>query len=816
MNNNLLTGVNLKVFYSSDVGNSSPSSSLLKQVNEIAAFPAVAVQNQAAKIETYDNDYASVLMGDKSIDAFPITVNLIPDDISHQYLTQAADNQSVLQVKVQYEEAEDQEAFILLNGYISSYSDSGDKDSVVMRSFIFTPETLVAQGIADVQPVLRQGDFGVGSNGVDTPQYQLPMAGNGFIQIPGASSDNPASANLIGVGLTNQGRESGFVISESGDLKLYARNSSTAWTRIYTSTEQDLRYVQRTVKVNGYALTGNIDLVKGDVGLGNVTNDAQLKTSSNLSDLNNVVTAKKNLGLDKVLNVASYSKTELDSTFVPKTLKVNGHELNTDIVLQPDDIGSYSKTESDSKFVPKNLKVNGHELSTDIDLQPSDIGTIPVANGGTGAITVSSARTALGLGVSNDVTHRNLALINSGSDAIVSLNGSIIRGNSNNALIIGSSGGFFIRPKGDGIASPQLSFDANGVFDLTATNVNVGGTVSTTGNVSIGGTLSARNSLTLSSTGDAIADINGFKLRATPAGVTVISTPNQAINIRPKGDTDLSKTVIINPADSKVSLNGMSLAVDGTGSFGGSFGAKGISAGVDGITNEGVLAQTKYAQFHDYVDFKKDINVIGIGAIGGYFSCGGLTSRNEVIAHNPTPNSSGWANSGFVVARMARGALSDTAGSFFKMYLQENIGTEHYGILNVNGFGKDLNWFFKSSGVTDSPIGTLQVAGSDIRLKENIVDADDKHQERIAKIGITEFKFRSKEHTQRGFIAQQMATVDELYTFKGGKNIDESGEEFEILNVDQIAVLADVISTVQDLMNEIAVLKYEISVLKTK
>ncbi|MFW8188724.1 hypothetical protein ACOIC6_28160, partial [Klebsiella pneumoniae] len=40
-----------------------------------------------------------------------------------------------------------------------------------------------------------------------------------------------------------------------------------------------------------------ITLTKIDVGLGNVTNDLQLKAASNLSDLNNVATARGNLGL---------------------------------------------------------------------------------------------------------------------------------------------------------------------------------------------------------------------------------------------------------------------------------------------------------------------------------------------------------------------------------------------------------------------------------------------------------------------------------------------------------------------------------------
>ncbi|MDQ3159015.1 MAG: hypothetical protein M3P98_02685 [bacterium] len=41
-------------------------------------------------------------------------------------------------------------------------------------------------------------------------------------------------------------------------------------------------------------------LTSSDVGLGNVTNDAQLKIASNLSDLNNTVTARTNLGLGSI------------------------------------------------------------------------------------------------------------------------------------------------------------------------------------------------------------------------------------------------------------------------------------------------------------------------------------------------------------------------------------------------------------------------------------------------------------------------------------------------------------------------------------
>jgi hypothetical protein len=53
------------------------------------------------------------------------------------------------------------------------------------------------------------------------------------------------------------------------------------------------------------ARTGAVTLTKADVGLGNVTNDAQLKIASNLSDLNNTATARTNIGLGSVENKSS-------------------------------------------------------------------------------------------------------------------------------------------------------------------------------------------------------------------------------------------------------------------------------------------------------------------------------------------------------------------------------------------------------------------------------------------------------------------------------------------------------------------------------
>ncbi|MET5342260.1 hypothetical protein WHW93_24075 [Serratia marcescens] len=398
---NISTGQDLQIFYTGDTGNNSPSFGGYQEIANIAEFPTIIQSSSVENIETYDSDYSSVLTGDKAIDAFPITVNYVIDEPSHKFLEQAAEQQTPIQVKVKYttDEEANAESYIVLNGYVSSNNLTGDKDAVVQRSYLFTPETVVTQGFAPIQPLLRRSDYGLGSDGIDAPQYTPAtgqIAGNGFIQIPAAATGNPASTNLIGVGLTNNKNEASIVMSETGDLKLYARNQNTAWTRIYTSTEQDTRYARLGQPANfgNLTITGTISSTgkmiapasngfqtasagdywsslsaeagygmiwrynssstkaneflgidqnsklvfrqaidnannyknwnvyhegfkpsKSDVGLSNVTNDAQLKIASNLNDLNNKATARTNLDV--------YSRTETINVAARYTLPIH-------------------------------------------------------------------------------------------------------------------------------------------------------------------------------------------------------------------------------------------------------------------------------------------------------------------------------------------------------------------------------------------------------------------------------------------------------------------------------------------------------------
>lgn len=122
---------------------------------------------------------------------------------------------------------------------------------------------------------------------------------------------------------------------------------------------------------------------------------------------------------------------------------------------------------------------------------------------------------------------------------------------------------------------------------------------------------------------------------------------------------------------------------------------------------------------------------------------------------------------------------------------------------------------FSEAGDISASKGNVQWSGSDVRIKSEFQPPALGHQKRIAAIGVAEYLYKGNSYISRGFLAQQMATIDERYVYAGGEGMDDDGNAFDILNVDTRAVVADLVSTVQDLLNEISGLKTEISRLKS-
>lgn len=434
----IFTGNGFTLYYNTDVGNRSPQSINNKIIDSVAEFPTFAITSQTNNIETYDSNYTSVLLGEIGVGTIDLKVNYIPDNASHMFLDQMAETNEEFQLVLVYEKTDSDVLYAILNGVISSASVAGGKDEVLTKTYGFTPTVLVQRAtmIAALNP-LYEGDYGVGSNGDTVPSY-TGTTGNAFVKVPASQEGNPIGADMLGISLVDTGSVASIAVSKSGGLSIFAKNASTAWTRIYTATQMDSRYVPLTRTVNGKALSANISLTKTDIGLSDVTNDPQLKVASNLSDLNNVATARTNISV--------YSKDETDAAYVPQTRTVNGKALSGDISITKTDVGLSNVTNDSQLKIASNLGdlANVTTARTNLELGTAAVsnvgtsgavvpllstantwsgvqtfsntitgsisgtasnvtGTVAIANGGTGATTPAGARANLGLGTSATV-----------------------------------------------------------------------------------------------------------------------------------------------------------------------------------------------------------------------------------------------------------------------------------------------------------------------------------------------------------------------------------------------------------------------------
>lgn len=306
----------------------------------------------------------------------------------------------------------------------------------------------------------------------------------------------------------------------------------------------------------------------------------------------------------------------------------------------------------------------------------------------------------------------------------------------------------------------------------------------------------------------------GATIRCNGSGSPIISSKaGQMMYFRPNGDDSSNGQVTI-AGNGNMVVNGV---VE----------SKGFTARSGQITtNDGGIElyhATPYIDFHfnkssaDYT-LRLIEERAGLLGIKGSVDCSGsVNAVGAVKVANIAPSnpSIGQLITGAPLQSMiyGRGAYGDTAGAVVNFYIEEHVGTNHRAVIYLDGFGRTDAFIFNSGGVIDTPKGAVQTSGSDIRIKTDFEEPAEGARERILKLGVSEFKMIGEDRIRRGFIAQQADTIDECYTFSGSE-MDVNGESIKILNVDQTAIMADMVTTIQEQDAEIKSLKSEVAELR--
>lgn len=203
----------------------------------------------------------------------------------------------------------------------------------------------------------------------------------------------------------------------------------------------------------------------------------------------------------------------------------------------------------------------------------------------------------------------------------------------------------------------------------------------------------------------------------------------------------------------------------------------------------------------------RDLRVGGMADIKGWTQCGVDLSSNRTDFGSPAIGS--LVSGGRIRSRMlGRGGNVDTTGAWGGFYLEEYVGTEHRIIVYMDGFGRTDAWSFRAGGTISTPKGDVLTTGSDVRLKTDFTQAPENASERIERLGVCEYRVKGETRVRRGFIAQQAETVDKVYTYQDVEQ-EIDGERIKVMNVDYVAIIADLVSSVQELKAQIRELKGE-------
>lgn len=336
-------------------------------------------------------------------------------------------------------------------------------------------------------------------------------------------------------------------------------------------------------------------------------------------------------------------------------------------------------------------------------------------------------------------------------------------------------------------------------------------------------------SCTSASGGDTkIAFGQGAAIRCDSSGSPVISAKaGRPIYLRPNGD---------GAANGQVTIAGSgNMVVDGVVE------SKGFTATSGQITtNNGGIElyhASPYIDFHfnrSSADFTA--RIIQDAADQLTLDCRSVRTMNDFTAHGlirachndafvawPINDPTGGQGAILKAPSLISRFNTKGGGARCALWMEENVGYEHRGVIEVSGFGGTTQyWQFKANGkISSTTHGDVVFAGlSDINYKENVVDYDGRESlENIKAMNLVKFAYKDDEQKRerRGVIAQQVREIDPCYvkeTDVSYQDADGNVVENKRLVLDTNPLLMDALCAIKALSAQVEELKEEIRKLK--
>lgn len=412
-----------------------------------------------------------------------------------------------------------------------------------------------------------------------------------------------------------------------------------------------------------------------------------------------------------------------------------------------------------------------------------------------GELSVGGAGTLNGnLGVGGGAASK----VPSGDKGIVIGRGSIVREGGEGRLIMSASGGtdrvIQLRPAGASASNNQVEF-----YCSAATSGDT--------KISFG---------------------QGAAIRCNNGGSPIISAKaGQMVYLRPNGD---------GAAEGQVTIAGNGrMVVDGE------VVSKGLTANSGQITaNNGGIElyhASPYVDFHfnrssaDYT-----ARIINDAADQLTFDCRSVRTLNDFTARGlirgcyndafiawPVEDPTG-GNGAILKAPSFISRFNEKGGGArCALWMEENVGYEHRGVIEVSGFGGTTQyWQFKANGkISSTTHGDVVFAGlSDINYKDNVVAYDGLQSlKNIKSMNLVKFTYKDddQKRERRGVIAQQVREIDPCYVKESDvsyQDADGNVVDNKRLVLDTNPLLMDALCAIKALSAQVDELKEEIRKLK--